>query len=394
MFESPPFWMYVAGFLLLLGPLITVHELGHYLVGRWFGVGAQAFSIGFGKELVGRTDSRGTRWKVSALPLGGFVQFKGDMNPASVATADTAEREDATFGMATDAALEEEADRNVVGAPFQTASLWKRALIVFAGPATNLVVAVAIFAAFFAIYGKPVAPDTDAQLTVGSFQEISTARDAGLREGDRIVSVSGDRVESFREVQDRIVMYPGRTLDIVVRRAGEELSFQVPVRAVDMEDRFGNSSKIGMIGVGSAGERMQYLPAGLGESLALALDHTGRVTDMMITGIAQILGGERSVRELGGPITIAKYSGEQLSLGPLAFIQFAALISLNLAFINLLPIPALDGGHLAFYAAEAVRRKPVGPRGMELAYRTGVAIVLALMLFVTINDLASLSLFG
>ena len=374
-----PLWLYyVIGFPLLLGPLVTIHELGHYIVGRWFGVHAEAFSVGFGKEIWGFTDKRGTRWKLSALPLGGYVQFKGDMNPASIPDAEAVAQ----------ASVEERRGS------FHHAALWKRALIVFAGPATNILLTLAIFAGFFAFYGKPVPADADGQLTVARFAEISPARAAGIEVGDRIVAVEGERMEDFRDVQDSIMFYPGRTLDITIERDGAEQTFAVPVRSVEMEDRFGNVSKVGLIGVASGAAGFEFEPQGIASSLGLAVDHSIGIVDMMVTGIGQIFTGERSVQELGGPVKIAKFSGEQLSLGAMAFINFVALISLNLAFINLLPIPALDGGHLAFYAAEAVRRKPVGPRGTEVAYRAGVALVLMLMVFVTINDLVTLPVFG
>ena len=374
-----PLWIYyVLGFPLLLGPLVTIHELGHYLVGRWFGVHAEAFSVGFGREIWGFTDKRGTRWKLSALPLGGYVQFKGDMNPASIPDPDAAAQ----------ASAEERAGS------FHHAALWKRALIVFAGPATNILLTLAIFAGFFTLYGKPVPGDAAEQLTVAEFAEISPARAAGIEVGDRIVAIEGERMEDFRDVQDWIMLYPGRTLDVTVERDGAERIFEVPVRSVEMEDRFGNVSKVGLIGIAPGAASFDFEPQGPIAALGLAVDHSLGIVDMMVTGIGQIFTGERSVQELGGPVKIAKFSGEQLSLGAMAFINFAALISLNLAFINLLPIPALDGGHLAFYAAEAVRRKPVGPRGTEVAYRAGVALVLMLMVFVTINDLVSLPIFG
>ncbi|MEC7953456.1 MAG: RIP metalloprotease RseP [Pseudomonadota bacterium] len=374
-----PLWLYyVIGFPLLLGPLVTIHELGHYLVGRWFGVHAEAFSIGFGKEIWGFTDRRGTRWKLSVLPLGGYVQFKGDMNPASIPDPQAARH----------ASAEERQGS------FHHAALWKRALIVFAGPATNILLTLAIFAGFFAFYGKPVPADAEQQLAVAEFAEVSPAREAGIEVGDRIVAVEGERMEDFRDVQDSIMLYPGRTLDITVDRGGAERTFAVPVRSVEMEDRFGNVSKVGLIGIASGASAFEFEPQGVIASLGLAVDHSIGIVDMMVTGIGQIFTGERSVQELGGPVKIAKFSGEQLSLGGMAFINFVALISLNLAFINLLPIPALDGGHLAFYAAEAIRRKPVGPRGTEVAYRAGVALVLMLMVFVTINDLVHLPVFG
>lgn len=378
MLESPPFWMYILGFLLLLGPLITLHELGHYLVGRWCGVKAEVFSVGFGKELFGRTDRHGTRWRLSALPLGGYVQFKGDMNPASIpdseaiAAADAAEREGS----------------------FHHASLGKRALIVAAGPAANILVTLAIFAGFFMAIGYPVARDAEQQLTIAAFPENSPAAEAGILIGDRIVAVEGERVEKLLDVQQAVMAYPDQLLDVRVERDGRELDFAIRTMSMEVTDRFGNPSRIGLIGIQAAEAETDFVPQGIARAVTLSVEETGRMLEMMVTGIKQIVTGQRSIEELGGPVKIAKYSGEQLSLGWLAFVNFAALISLNLAFINLLPIPGLDGGHLAFYAAEAVRRKPVGPRGMELAYRTGMALVIMLMLFVTFNDLASLSLFG
>lgn len=378
MLESPPFWMYIAGFLLLLGPLVTVHELGHYLVGRWFGVKAEAFSIGFGKELFGWTDKRGTRWKVAALPLGGYVQFKGDMNPASIpdeealAAIPASERGDA----------------------FHFKPLWQRALIVAAGPVTNILVALGIFAAFFMILGKPVPVALDSQLTVAQFSEGSAAQAAGMQVGDRIVGIDGRAVTDFADVRQTVMLHPGRTFAIRVERDGTERVYEVTAKREEITDQFGNTSTVGLIGVAPAAAEYTFERQGPLAASAMAVEHSWNLVATMVTGIGQIFSGERSVRELGGPVKIAKYSGEQFSLGPLPFVEFMALISLNLAFINLLPIPALDGGHLAFYAAEAIRRKPVGPRGQEFAFRTGVALVLMLMLFVTVNDVVSLPIFG
>ncbi len=372
MFESPPFWMYLVGFLLLLGPLVTVHELGHYLVGRWFGVKADAFSVGFGKEIAGYTDRRGTRWKLSALPLGGYVQFKGDMNPASV----PGEVEIAEPGS------------------FQGAPLWKRALIVAAGPVTNLVVAIAIFAAFFAIYGNPTIVGAEDSRTVGEFAEESVAREAGMQIGDTILEIDGDGVADFDAIRNEIMLHPDRAMVITVDRTGQEVDIPLTTARVELRDNFGNVSALGQIGVRPEGGEYTLEPVGIFESVPLAIERCWDVVDMMVTGIVQIVTGQRSIQELGGPVKIAKYSGEQMSLGLVAFVNFAALISLNLAFINFLPIPALDGGHLAFYAAEAIRRKPVGPQATEWAYRTGIAIVLVFMVVVTVNDVISLPLFG
>jgi regulator of sigma E protease len=364
---SVPWWMYAVGFLLLLGPLVTLHELGHYLVGRWFGVRADVFSVGFGKELAGITDRRGTRWRLSALPLGGYVQFAGDMNPASQPSAEWL-------------ALPEHERAQT----FQAKPLRQRALIVAAGPVMNLLIAIAILAAFNFAFGKPVLP-----ARIGEVERGSVAAAAGLRTGDLIVALDGQEVEGFLDLRQAIATSPDERFVLTVERGGTIREVPIITRAITQKDAFGNASKVGRLGVAPS-EKLEVVPLGPVESVTLAVSQTGDIVALMVRGIGQIVTGQRSVSELGGPVKIVKYSGEQLSLGWVQFAWLVAMISINLAFINLLPIPALDGGHLAFYAAEAVRRKPASPRSQEWAFRTGIAFVLALMLFVTINDVVSL----
>ena len=368
--HSPGLFLTVLAFVLVLGPLVFIHELGHYLVGRWFGVKADSFSIGFGKEIAGWTDKRGTRWKLSMLPLGGYVQFAGDMNPASQPSPEwlslPAEERNKTF---------------------QSKRVWQRALIVLAGPVTNLLLAVAILASFTLAYGKIVVPPV-----IGMIQSGSVAEKAGLRLGDRVVSLRGGTVDSFLDVRMAVSQHPGEPLDLIVERAGQRLAVPVTAGEKMLGDQFGNQQRIGYLGIGPSS--IQRVNVGPVEAVGDAVVQTRDIIGMMVTGIGQIVTGKREMKELGGPIKIAKYSGEQLALGWQNYAWFVALISINLGFINLLPIPVLDGGHLAFYAAEAVRRRPVSQRGQEWAFRTGLALVVALMLFVTINDVASLNVFG
>lgn len=370
MSESPGLLITILGFLLVLGPLVFIHEMGHYLVGRWFGVKADVFSIGFGKELAGWTDKRGTRWKLSLLPLGGYVQFAGDMNPASQPSEEWL------------SLPPEERARTFNGKP-----LWQRALVVLAGPVTNLVFAVLILAGFALAYGKPVVSNV-----IGEVQAGSVAEKAGLKVGDRIVEIRGNEVDNFLDVRMAVGQHPGEDLGIVVERGGARTPLPVVAGEKVESDKFGNTQRIGYLGIGPASA--EVVPVGPVQAVVEGVRQTGSIIDMMVTGIVQIVTGKREVQELGGPIKIAKFSGEQLVSGWQNYAWFVAMISINLGFINLLPIPVLDGGHLAFYAAEAVRRKPVSARGQEWAFRTGLAFVLALMLFVTANDLMSLKLFG
>ena len=367
---QPGFLMYILGFFLLLGPLVTIHELGHYLVARWFGVRANVFSIGFGKELAGWTDKRGTRWKLAALPLGGYVQFAGDMNPASQPDAEWLKLPPA--------------ERDCC---FQAKPLWQRALIVLAGPAANFILAIAILAAFLMVYGQIVASPT-----IGKVESGSVAAKAGLREGDRIVAIGGSEVGEFGDISKLVAPHPGERMAVELTRGGEPLSLALVTASKTERDEFGNEFVRGYLGIGPSAVEVQAV--NLFEAVGLAVGQTRDMVGLMVTGISQIVSGQRSVEELGGPLKIAKFSGEQLSLGWRSFVAFAAFISINLGFINLLPIPVLDGGHLAFYAAEAIRRKPASPKSQEWAFRTGVAFVVALMLFVTFNDLASLAVFG
>lgn len=368
--HPPGLFITLIGFALVLGPLVFVHELGHYLAARLFGVRADVFSIGFGRELAGWTDRRGTRWKLSILPLGGYVQFAGDTNPAGQPSADWL------------ALGAEERARTMQGRP-----LWQRAVIVAAGPFTNFAVAVVILSGFALAYGTLVAAPV-----IGSVGKGTAAEAAGLKVGDRVISLRGSTIDGFLDIRNLVAQHPGERMTMVIERAGRIQTLPITPAAHVETDRFGNSETIGFLGIGPArAERRAVGPLG---ALAVGLGETRDIVGATVTGLQQIVTGRRDARELGGPIKIARYSGEYLVAGWQSFVGFIALISINLGFINLLPIPVLDGGHLALFLAEAVRRKPVSQRTLEWAFGTGLALVAALMLFVTLNDAGSLKVFG
>lgn len=364
--ESPSLLLTIGAFLLLLGPLIVLHELGHYWMGRAFGVRALTFSVGVGKELWHRIDKRGTRWRIAAVPLGGYVLFAGDADATSKP----------------DPALEGASAEDLKGT-FPGAPLWQRTLIVLAGPMANLIIAVAIIAAFALSFGVPSNP-----AIVAGFSENSPARAAGLQEGDRITKLDGSAIDGFQDLVTTVSIYPNKQVEVTIDRAGRTMTMPVKLAENVVKDRFGNENRMGFLGV--AGGVIERREISAISAVGYGFTESFSIMKTMIIGLKQIIVGERSVKEMGGPIKIAKFSGEALSTGWLSFVWFAMLISINLAFINLLPIPTLDGGHLAMYAAEAVRRKPLGARSQEWAFRTGMAFMLAVAALVTFNDLAGL----
>jgi regulator of sigma E protease len=358
-------------FLLAIGPLIFIHELGHYYAGRLFGVKADTFSIGFGREMAGWTDRRGTRWKVGWLPMGGYVKFKGDMNPSSTPG-------DEWLSLP----AEERAQT------FQAKKLWQRFIIVAAGPFTNFLFAIVAFMIIFATYGYPSTP-----ASVGGVQAQSPAAAAGFNPGDLILAVDGTRIDTFNDLQTYVALRPEQAMSFTVRRGGSQLELHATPRAVEEQDRFHNSARIGRLGI-SPSEAYAFSPLPLYRLPVAAVGATVDSVKTMITALGQVISGRRSVSELGGPLKIAQFSGQQASLGWFPFLLLVTAISINLGFINLLPIPLLDGGHLLFYVIEGVRRKPLRPEAQEWAFRTGLAVLLALMIFVTFNDLASFGLFS
>lgn len=367
MLAQPPLWFIAISFLCALGPLVLFHELGHYWVARWLGVGAEQFSIGFGREIAGWTDKRGTRWKVCWLPLGGYVRFVGDMNPAS---------------QPGDLAVPQE----LQPAAFHLRPWWHRFLIVLAGPAANFLLAIAIFAAFFIAFGEPQTSNIVNAVIPGGPAEA-----AGIKQGDRILSVANRETQTFEDIYQAVTLRPKERVTIVVERNGQTIPLQAEIGVTLEGDRFGQEFKVGRLEI-MGGDRQYVRPTAI-ELIPAATAYTYKITQWMVDGLWQILSGRRSLKDLGGPLKMAQIAGQQASLGPFEFIQLIALFSINLGFINLLPVPVLDGGHLVFYAAEAVRRRPVSVQAQEWAFRGGLALLLALLIMVTVNDLASFGLF-
>ena len=369
MTDNPGILLTLLAFLIVIGVLVFVHEMGHYLVGRWCGVKAETFSIGFGKEMAGWTDKRGTRWKVCMLPLGGYVQFAGDMDPSGMKSKEWLNLP--------------AAERNQT---FQSKSLLQRAAIVIAGPAINFIFAILIIMGFVLAYG------TSATLPVAhEISENSTAAQIGMKPGDRVISVAGEKIDLFEDLRQKIILIPDQNVEIIYERDGQLIRKQAKIGVDILRDRFGNEFRLGMLGMSSS--KVEWREVSPIEAPAVAVGKTFDIVDQITTTLGQVITGRRSVKDLGGPLKIAQVSGEQFKLGIEAFILFVALISINLGFINLLPIPMLDGGHLMFYAIEAVRRKPASAKVQEWAFRSGFALVVMFMLVVTFNDLSSFGLF-
>ncbi len=346
----------IGSFALVLGVLVVIHEMGHYLAARWRGFEVEAFSIGFGPTLLSWTDRHGTVWKLCLLPLGGFVKMPG---------------------MAVNVADERPTDEAAAAggrAYFQT-SVGSRAIVAAAGPIANFLLAVVLFSALYATVGRQVP-----LAVVGEVAAGSSAADAGLKQGDVIRAIDGTKVALFEDLRRIVAGNAGHTLSLAVHRGAQDLTVPVTIKPATPGDL-----SVGRLGVG-AGEAatMRLDPA---SAVVAGVKQTGLVLWQTLKGLGHILTTGQGVRELGGPIAIASMSGQVAQLGIVSLIGFIALLSINLGLMNLLPIPILDGGHLMFYAAEAVRGRPLPPRALDYGYRVGFAIIGSLFIFISWNDL-------
>jgi regulator of sigma E protease len=351
-------------FLIVLTVLVFVHEFGHYAIARWNGVRIDVFSIGFGPELFGWWDRAGTRWKFSTIPLGGYVKMFGDSDASSSQPVPGLGRLAQT-------------ERNV---SFHYKRLGQRAAIVAAGPAANFAFAIVVLAVLFMTVGQPYTPAEVGQVTQGS-----AAEQGGIKPGDVIVNIDGQAMARFEDVQQAVRMNPGVAMEIAVRRDGKTLSLNVTPSRTEVIDRFGNRYEIGLLGIARSG--MEYVKRDPVTALYQAVGETWNLSASTLQAMWQMVKGTRTTDELGGPLRIAQMSGEVARGGIAPILTFMALLSVSLGLINLFPVPILDGGHLLFYAAEAIRGRPLGQKAQEFGFRIGLALVLTLMVFTTWNDL-------
>ena len=352
----------ILAFVVVLGVLVFIHELGHYLAARWRGVHVERFAVGFGRSIASWTDRRGTEWRVGWIPLGGYVKLHGQETPA-------------------DAPPEVRATWRP-GETFHDKPVRDRAIVVAAGPVANFLLAALLFGALYATVGRPVPPPQD-QVVIGQVTEGSAAARAGFLPGDRIVTLDGEPVTRFEQVQRHVQPRAGQPVRIEIEREGRPRTLTVTPDARQTAER-----TVGVLGIGTGTtvkERLDPFSA-----LWAGTVQTANISWQTLAAVGQMITGQRGTEDLGGPLGIGKIAGDAARLGIEAFIVFMAVLSVNLALINLFPIPVLDGGHLLFYAAEAIRGRPLPPRAQEYGFRAGFALLITLFLFATWNDLTNL----
>jgi regulator of sigma E protease len=363
---------YVIPFLFVLTIVVFFHELGHFLIARWAGVRVLTFSLGFGPELAGFNDRHGTRWKISAVPLGGYVKFFGDESEASTPSLE------ALAGM-----TEEEK-----AGSFHHKRVGARAAIVAAGPIANFLLAIVIFTCLFTFFGKP---STSAR--VDRVEASSAAAAAGFQVGDIVTAIDGTKIESFSDMQRIVGTRAGEHLTFTVKRGENTVQLEGTPELREVKDPFGNAHRQGVLGITrqtAAGDVVteRVDPA---TAMWLGVKETWFVIDRTLAYIGGIFTGREAADQVGGPLRIAQISGQVATIGLAALIHLAAVLSISIGLLNLFPVPLLDGGHLLFYAVEAVRGRPLSERAQEMGFRIGLGLVLMLMVFATYNDILHLT---
>lgn len=361
------FALFLGSFLVVLTVVVFIHELGHFLVARWCGVKVKAFSLGFGPEIGGFVDKHGTRWRLAWIPLGGYVKFMDDENAASVPSAEAIQKMSA----------DERAGS------FHAKALWQRAAVVAAGPVANFLLAIVIFAIMLSIWGM-----TTLEPRIGRVVPDTPAAAAGFQPEDVVVSIDGRDIDDFAELQRTVSLSPGRTLTFVVDRGGQKIPLKAQPVMREYNDRIAGKHTRPVIGIESSrNAQVRHQSVGPVTALNLGVHKTWEVITSTLTYLVDIPMGRQNVDQLGGPIRIAEVSGQVAKLGPEYLINLIAVISISVGLINLFPIPLLDGGHLMFYAIEAVRGRPLSERSQDFGFKVGFAVVMMLMVLAFFNDL-------
>ncbi len=363
---------YLIPFLFVLTIVVFFHELGHFVVARWAGVKVLTFSLGFGPELVGFNDRHGTRWKISAIPLGGYVKFFGDDSEASTPSAD---------------ALASMSEEERAGS-FHYKKVGPRAAIVAAGPVANFILAIVIFAGLFTFLGKP---STSAR--VDKVEAGSAAAAAGFQVGDVVTNIDGTAIDSFSDMQRIVGIRAGEKLTFTVKRDNSTVQLQGTPELKEVKDPFGNAHKLGVLGITRSMSPGDITTERVDPATAvwLGVKETWFVVDRTLAYIGGVFTGREAADQVGGPLRIAQISGQVATFGLAALVHLAAVLSISIGLLNLFPVPLLDGGHLLFYAVEAVRGRPLSERAQEMGFRIGLGLVLMLMVFATYNDILHLA---
>lgn len=363
---------YVVPFLFVLTIVVFFHELGHFLVARWRGIRVLVFSVGFGPELIGFNDRHGTRWKLSAVPLGGYVKFLGDDSAASTPDHD---------------ALQQMSDADRRDSFFHK-PVGSRAAVVAAGPLANFVLAIVIFAGIFMLYGKQIS-----SARVDAVSPGSAAAEAGFEPGDLVLSIDGTKIESFSDMQRIVSINAGERLQIEVDRGGVRQTLTAVPTLREIKDSFGNVHRLGVLGISRSPSPQDVRTERVGplKALAMGVGETWFVIERTGSYLVGVVAGREAADQLGGPIRIAQVSGQVATAGIVALLHLAAVLSVSIGLLNLFPIPLLDGGHLLFYAIEAARGRALSDRAQEIGFRIGLALVLMLMIFATFNDIVHLA---
>lgn len=351
-------------FIILISLIVFIHEFGHFYVARLCGVKIDQFSIGFGKEIFGFNDKKGTRWKFCLIPLGGYVKMYGDKNAASTPDLEAAQN----------MTKQEKAQS------FIFKNVYQRIAIVAAGPIANFILAIFIFTILFKVNGLNIIPPI-----IGEVAQEGAAFEAGILTGDKILTINDEKIADFEDVRAIVAQSAEKELKLKILRQEQEFEILVTPKSKISKDIFGDEVKVGMMGVGA--KEIISKKLNIGQSFIEANLETYRVSIAIFKAIGELITGKRSVEELGGPIKIAQYSGKTVAMGFVAVLWFVAMISVNLGVMNLLPVPILDGGHLFYYIIEAVRGKPLSQKIQQIGYQIGFSIMLTLMLFTTFNDI-------